>query len=1157
MQSNNSIQKKMRTWLLFTGIFLLSLGGVFAQYHVEIDEWHGADTTCPDQSFNVVLVHEPSGARISVWSKEYGLHAYGGSWPWYRQCRRTMSTSNDFMMSGGSRTLQSISRDTHHTLLNSVGNEIGTWGVSNIGPYSYIFIFPQMLVQLDYGSNNPLWYYEDVPFMLWKCEGASCTKVWEELPYECYKVTGDYWCPPWPLPCTPPWVPPEMVNGQFLNHWEDYRKRFEQYTLTNFSSAISGTTATFNFSVNKKVASGRRDSCAFCPVTWQTQNTCDSDDGVLEISGPNCDGDSPSCDILETGTTTSIAPFTESFKVPCTTPGATCGSLHCNPASGACVQCTEDLHCETNQVCDPNTFQCVEVCPAECLNYDKANYPCGTLPPTCCSNPNNGCTAPKAVCGNLDKGTQCAQGGVCNTTTWQCECPDNCRISPNDVACGAQLVPSACLPHASVCQSYWQGSTIGWKCNDIDTRCANNPGAAGNNIKCWSPDEVGCGTSVVPFSGVPAQINGLYCDAYSDERHGLCDSGSDSCLSVVQGAAVPSDLPNLYLPKFRFDVGVDPDSALWYNLWFKFRFAENPGESFPQIMAFDSADSKTGLYCFNCSVQPDPISAFKINYDSAASKEGLVRFNIQNQQLFGPNNYARIKIFDRVNPGKTSGIVPLSDSSKTDYAILKLDAGSSGECVSEDRQFIGKTGPPAVPSVKLAWNWSAIDVNSCVSNAASGFFCDSTQFLMSVIDRLENNYQFEARNIGSPLAYDFNANLIKDGFSTDFLLDFDHYMMGVNFYDTPQSYKDNWHKYLQESLHLHFQVIGQSSAQRLDSPGKYTVHIDRGMPNSFFTPLGEPAADVIITLEKLLDPDPPHPLYWVAFDGSVGATKRQGETVIGRDNYGSHFAGDVLAISGEVAGYSQGNALSLFNAEAKTTFLQTNEISQRGKLFELALPNGSTPGTAVISSVSATPVAMKIVSLNNSGQGFFLLQQTNQDVSVPQDQSIGSWSGIAGSPNACRGFNNQPPLFLKADEVPNETACTANADSRGFLWLGTAEDEKAVLESVLYAPTNQSTVLVRQCQVGTSYLSPDSWLPAENSQIALPLGYSQTQEWNTNTLTQIVDLVKEGKVCQFVGSQNDLHYFWNRKALLDELPNATHWADFAENGDVEICTPTP
>ena len=84
------------------------------------------------------------------------------------------------------------------------------------------------------------------------------------------------------------------------------------------------------------------------------------------------------------------------------------------------------------------------------------------------------------------------------------------------------------------------------------------------------------------------------------------------------------------------------------------------------------------------------------------------------------------------------------------------------------------TGPRAVERVLLKWDFNSLKWNTCDNSDRNAFFCDPTQFSLSLASRLERMQKLaeagkteEARSLK-----EFDSLLIPDNYSTDFQKDF-------------------------------------------------------------------------------------------------------------------------------------------------------------------------------------------------------------------------------------------------------------------------------------------------------------------------------------------------------------------------------------------------
>lgn len=801
--------------------------------------------------------------------------------------------------------------------------------------------------------------------------------------------------------------------------------------------------------------------------------------------------------------------------------------------SGHSFELTRDI-----EICNDNDsvpFNCVDdppACPIEC-QQDNTNGACGSYPPGCPNPPPGSCT-------NVSRGTHCGSGS-CNQNTWTCECPAECTIDPKGYACGTDLpfgqncAGLNCLPSDP-------NQRIGWKCDSTDTErtCANfnnQPACVATDI--YQNDQfpaVNCGSTLTAYD--QSTITGLYCDNSQNADHRLCDRMRNPAECIPTTPATWSDTP-----QFSFNLATDPAYALWYNLWFRFR-SNSQNDSYPLI---DPANWK--VFCLNCNTQPDPATAFFAYYNKNNSKEGLVHIALENSQLVGPHSYALITVQDTLNARKSNGHA--SGSQTSERFILKIDAGYSGTCVPEDRTFVGETGATAKPRIKLDWGWGTHGntLHQCDSNNSNGFYCDATQFSIAILDRLYAMQQLaDDGNIEQAKALlAFDANLMKDGFSDDFLADFNFFAMRTDFAHTPSWFLQEWNQYFGDSARILFENnasdANMNDQSQLQSPGQYHVRIVpnwESNPWQFFDG-NKPTATIRVQFSgKIADATPAHLLYRFPFDSKIGETRRPGENQPNRKGYGVSLAGTSIPLSTDNASV----VLPQANLTVKqlSEFLETNETTQRGKLLSIDL----TTNTLRFAPVTATPIAMKIEGAHNAAQAFFVVSNNanNSPYALSSATAIGSWRAIGSHNlgNACTGFFNQPLFFRRSDTQPSATgACTSETNSRGFWWSGIADQQAVFLQSVLYAPRNQHFSLVNYCDNTTAaWVSPTELAANGNYGTALDLSFTQNTSHDITNIQDILDQLENGWVCQHQTPDGQrIDFYWDKNQLEKQLEPAS------------------
>ncbi|MBU0635727.1 hypothetical protein KKE06_01760 [Candidatus Micrarchaeota archaeon] len=227
---------------------------------------------------------------------------------------------------------------------------------------------------------------------------------------------------------------------------------------------------------------------------------------------------------------------------------------------------------------------------------------------------------------------------------------------------------------------------------------------------------------------------------------------------------------------------------------------------------------------------------------------------------------------------------------------------------------------------------------------------------------------------------------------------------------------------------------------------------------------------------------------------------------------------------------------SAINTSALSEFSETNELSQRGKLFSL----NQTSSAIKFAPVTATPVALKTQERNGIAEAYYTLKEAEDDVVIPSGKSASAWTGI-GSKNlssTCHGFHDLPLYFQRGDESPKEGSCAEyHENARGFYWSDVEENQAVFFESVLYRPVSKNIHLITRCEnTGAQWVSPNESILSEEAFEPLLLDFTETQGTTVASLQEIVEGVKQGKICQFVSQDNQsLEFFWDRAWLLGAL----------------------
>jgi hypothetical protein len=260
---------------------------------------------------------------------------------------------------------------------------------------------------------------------------------------------------------------------------------------------------------------------------------------------------------------------------------------------------------------------------------------------------------------------------------------------------------------------------------------------------------------------------------------------------------------------------------------------------------------------------------------------------------------------------------------------------------------------------------------------------------------------------------DFNVNLIRDGYGSDFQFDFYNSFTttilraGPSFLDPSNGAK----KYFENSDRFYYSSRANSLLKNskwvIPDAGKYRVRLlitFDGVARVFNA--GIPAAKVIVDLYSLEPVNNNYsPLYYTPFDGFIGL-----DSPNNRKSYGTTASQEISLIKGEgvFLDPKQKDALVNVTVSKNTSFFLLNSLpSLRGKLLDYTYSyNPRTLSDAnsriIYSPTVATPLLMKLEGFSGLSTLFsYSVKKDNQDISSDSGNmfilsAVGDCSDLAG-----------------------------------------------------------------------------------------------------------------------------------------------------------------
>lgn len=387
----------------------------------------------------------------------------------------------------------------------------------------------------------------------------------------------------------------------------------------------------------------------------------------------------------------------------------------------------------------------------------------------------------------------------------------------------------------------------------------------------------------------------------------------------------------------------------------------------------------------------------------------------------------------------------------------------------------------------------------------------------------------------------FNAFLIDDSFSQDFIKDFDEYSRST-FANAP-----DW--YINQSTGLGtiftnpdntwFDNQSNPNSSRIPGPGLYKVDIDvifeKGNEWKFFSGT-QPKALLVVHLFKLGTPrdagDRDSIFYYLPFNGRTGLS---GDS-LSRQNYGVSYAGTKIKLNNssniaETFPDNASNALVKIQTEKNldTAVLNSN-LNTRGELLRIEDVDQLNKKMSFSPSI-ATPVLMKVS--NDSLQAPFNVyyQFFENDAIVQPADNLTYWNGInTTASQTCRDYsgNYLRNAFSERSDYTASSEDGVPTNAYKLTWDSVNSKGNVWLTSVFYSSPDKRNQL--------SVFSPISKVKLITSNNSTG---SQTASLNgvqgidaVASIADVFKLVKNKQACISDNAQK-AEFSWSNKAIID------------------------
>ncbi len=509
--------------------------------------------------------------------------------------------------------------------------------------------------------------------------------------------------------------------------------------------------------------------------------------------------------------------------------------------------------------------------------------------------------------------------------------------------------------------------------------------------------------------------------------------------------------------------------------------------------------------------------------------------------------------------------------------MLEFDTGAVGLCRDLDGKAIGNTGESAKPHVKYEWRPKLISEDECDTANPGYSVCDSTQFSVVLIRKLNRISSLASQGKRDLAAQEtrFSAYIMKDGFSPDFRSDFDYYMKNIFFAGDDLNYVSKWSKYFTDPNRMYFDNLSNpSDLAILPEPGLYEVAIEfefdpGAKPFQLFDVQGRPNSKMTIYFTKDKGVSlPANLLYSLPIDGTLGTNP--GITGSHRVGYGIGFRGAIVDVSVDSSSpgslvqttpMAQGSApLAVVDVNKYGTFFGTHK-ERAGQLLFIS-DNGDGTYSMKFSPSNPLPAIIKAQGNGKTISAAYSIIDSQAPLNAGPfltrlvEIGYGTGNAVLCKDTSSPGPQVLLPAFAGTDRqrssYSSAVACSlvsaVSAENVYTFEKETAASSNAYLETIFYTPYGRVVSIRNACaSQGVFYIARlDS--DAELAGLKELRGNQPSFEFDSPTkgvatIADALATIPQGKGCLLGASQKtgniikpvNVGVWWNEEKLIKDF----------------------
>ncbi len=473
--------------------------------------------------------------------------------------------------------------------------------------------------------------------------------------------------------------------------------------------------------------------------------------------------------------------------------------------------------------------------------------------------------------------------------------------------------------------------------------------------------------------------------------------------------------------------------------------------------------------------------------------------------------------------------------------------------------LLGVTGADNAPKVLYDWSWNTVGGVNTDFCSSGNYYCDSTQFMIFLLKRLEKyntlaasidgNVSSTADLNGNSTGYqkqiydnlNFKTYMMLDGFTQDFLKDFKDYAVNTSYLGFPSDEQEKFSAMLPDKVSFR-PLSGETvnpEGYRLPQAGAYNVVIEvtyKDGTTNYELFNNNKISDNVSNIYVYFEPvsQEVNPIYNMPLDATVGVDKQ----VIDRIGYGVDYSGDSIWFKMDpnnsmlLDPTMRSNSTPIVHLDMVTK-ADTQSLNgfMKGTVLQIIPKSGANGVAYAVTKYKSLPTYVDLtINKKTEGGAYAYYSIDFGDSGAPQNagNSFILWNLICTKDNpGCESFNGAKEtddMYL-SDKLGVNAKVAPTGQVQGFVY-GLEWDKDSIIRDGKHNSVNYRGMVYMPDDLGSVnfnvVIASDSSVPAVGSTQIL----TSKVDGKLEDIAGIFDRMKNNEICMSKDGSG-IRFWWN------------------------------